>query len=308
MNRRKRNDEPPLGRRSADGAALMSATQASASLRARVCGRAAILTGFLGACLVLSVGAMTQTGSLARAAAWQVRHWGGDTVFGSVLHRRAPTRLVLWAWERPEDLRFAGDDVSVAVLAGTVLLSGEDAVVRPRLQPARVSPGQTVIGTVHVEIDRRRPLAWTTAQRGTVAAAILSLTGNPRFAELQVDFEVRASERGVLLDVLRDVRAGLPPGRALSMTALASWCDTERWLGAAPVDDVVPMLFRMGQGGAVLQQRLAAGGGFGDAHCGRSLGVAVDTPPMGLPSGRRIFLFDPAPWTQGDLAAIRRSL
>ena len=245
-----------------------------------------MLAWLLGGFLVLSVGA----------------------VFGSFLYRRPPTRLVLWAWERPEDLRFAGDDVSVAVLAGTVRLSGEDAVVRPRLQPALVSAGQTVIGTVHVEIDRRRPLAWTTAQRGTAAAAILSLTDNPRFAELQVDFEVRASERGVLLDVLRDVRAGLPPGRVLSMTALASWCDTERWLGAAPVDDVVPMLFRMGPGGAVLRQRLAAGGGFADSHCGRSLGVAVDTPLMGLPAGRRIFLFDPAPWTQGDLAAIRRSL
>ena len=249
---------------------------------------------------------MTRIGPPAWTAAWH--RWGGDTVIRSVLHRRPPTPLVLWAWERPEDLRFAGDGVAVAVLAGTVLLSGEDAVARPRLQPARVSPAQTVIGTVHVEIDRRRPLAWTAAQRGTAAAAILSLMANPRFGELQVDFEVRASERGVLLDVLRDVRAGLPPGRMLSMTALASWCDTERWLGEAPVDDVVPMLFRMGPGGAALQRRLAAGGAFGDPHCGRSLGVAVDTPLAGLPDRRRIFLFDPAPWTQADLTAIRRSL
>ena len=224
------------------------------------------------------------------------------------LHRPAPTKLVLWAWERPEDLRFAGDGVEVAVLAGTVMLRGEDAIARPRLQPARTSPGQSVIGTVHVEIDRTRPLAWTAAQRGTAAAAILSLMADPRFAELQIDFEVRASERGVLLDVLHDVRAGLRPGRPLSMTALASWCDTERWLGAAPVDDVVPMLFRMGPGGAALQQRLAAGGSFGDPHCGRSVGVAVDTPLAGLPGSRRIFLFDPAPWTQAHLAAILRSL
>ncbi len=226
----------------------------------------------------------------------------------AVWQSRSPATLVLWAWERPEDLRFAGNGVSVAVMAGTVMLSGEDAVARPRLQPARVLPGQPVIGMVHVEIDRRRTLAWTAAQRGTAAAAILSLMNDPRFAELQIDFEVRASERGVLLDVLRDVRAGLPPGRVLSMTALASWCDTERWLAAAPVDDVVPMLFRMGAGGAALQRRLAAGGAFGDPHCGRSLGVAVDTPLAGLPRGRRIFLFDPAPWTQADLTAIRRSL
>jgi hypothetical protein len=64
----------------------------------------------------------------------------------------------------------------------------------------------------------------------------------------------------VLLDVLRAVRATLPAGRELSMTALASWCDTERWLGTAPVDEVVPMLFRMGPVGENPKRRLAEGG------------------------------------------------
>ena len=214
--------------------------------------------------------------------------------------------LVLWAWERPEDLRFA-DGVDVAVLAGTVVLSGADAVAHPRLQPARLAVGQRAVGTVHVEIDRGRKLRWSPGLRAEAAAAVLS-TLRSGFTEVQIDFEVRASEHAVLLDLLRDVRAGLPPGTWLSMTALASWCDTERWLSAAPVDEVVPMLFRMGPGGEALRQRLASGGDFGDARCHRSLGVATDTVPVRLPPGRRIFLFNPRPWTVEDLAVMRRRL
>ena len=214
--------------------------------------------------------------------------------------------LVLWAWERPEDLRFA-EGVDVAVLAGTVVLSGTEAVAHPRLQPARLAVGQRAVGTVHVEIDRGRKLRWSPELRAVAAATVLSMMRGG-FSELQVDFEVRASERPVLLDLLRDVRAGLPPGTWLSMTALASWCDTERWLSAAPVDEVVPMLFRMGQGGEALRQRLALGGDFGDERCHRSLGLATDTAVVGLPPGRRIFLFNPRPWTAEDLAAMRRSL
>ncbi len=43
------------------------------------------VTWYLGGFVVLFVCAMTQTGPTAWAAAWQVRHWGGDEVIGSFL-------------------------------------------------------------------------------------------------------------------------------------------------------------------------------------------------------------------------------
>ena len=113
-----------------------------------------------------------------------------------------PPTFVLWAWERPEDLRFVDDQAEVAIQTGFVELSGDSLETRGRRFPLRASRSPTTT-LVHV----------------------------------QIDFEVRASERQVLLDVLHDVRQGLPPGTFLSMTALASWCDTETWLDAAPVAD-----------------------------------------------------------------------
>jgi hypothetical protein len=201
-------------------------------------------------------------------------------------------KQILWAWERPEDLRFAGPSVAVGVLAGTVVLSGSHVFAQPRLQPAKVLDSQHVAGD----------------QRARAAALVLALLGNARFAEAQIDFEVKASQRQVLLDLVGDVRAALPPGMHLSMTALASWCDTETWLDAAAVDEVVPMLFRMGPAGAALKRRLADGGDFRLARCRTSIGIATDTPPDGLPPGRRLWLFNPHPWTDQELAAIRARL
>jgi hypothetical protein len=166
--------------------------------------------------------------------------------------------------------------------------------------------GRPTTAVVHVQIDRRRPLAWTPDQRRQAAEAVLAFGGAPRVGRLQVDFEVRQSERHVLLDLLADVRRGLPRDKRLSMTALASWCETETWLEAAPVDEIVPMLFRMGPDGEPLKAKLEAGGDFAEPRCRTALAVSSDTPLIRAPAdGRRLYLFDPHSWTQGDYTALR---
>jgi hypothetical protein len=229
------------------------------------------------------------------------------TIAGDQLAVPRPA-MVLWAWERPEDLRFAGPDIGVAVLAGSIMLSGQTVKVTGRRYPALTLPGQRIVGVVHIEIDRRAPLVWSPSQLEATVARILEVAGNPRFDEIQIDFEVRASERQVLLDVLHDVHAALPADRKLSMTALASWCDTERWLGSATVEEIVPMLFRMGPAGENLKRRLATGGDFGDRNCRSSLGISVDAPPYGLPPGRQIYIFNPRSWSREALDLILRDL
>jgi hypothetical protein len=161
---------------------------------------------------------------------------------------------------------------------------------------------------VHVEINRRRPLVWSPVLRAQISGAILHYATAIPARRVQLDFEVRASERQVLLDVLGDVRRGLPRGTQLSMTALASWCDTETWLSQAPVDEIVPMLFRMDKDGEVLKSRLAAGGDFRNPRCRTALGIATDTPIARAPQGRRVYLFNPRSWTEADFEVARRQV
>ncbi|WP_372786546.1 hypothetical protein [Phenylobacterium sp.] len=227
--------------------------------------------------------------------------WCAATSAGS-----APQRLVVWGWERPEDLRFIGPDVEVAVQTGFVVLSGDAVIARGRRFPLLAPPGQVTTAVVHIQIDHHHPLAWSAQQRAAAARAVLALLRASGVRRAQIDFEVRRSERRILLDLLSDVRRDLPRDMSLSMTALASWCDTEGWLGAAPVDEIVPMLFRMGPGGAALRGRLEAGGDFADPRCRAALAVSTDAPLRRAPTQRRIYLFSPRSWTAADFQALRR--
>ena len=96
------------------------------------------------------------------------------------------------------------------------------------------------MGVVHIEIDQTQPLVWSNALRAQTVGAALAFV--KPYQSVQIDMEARESQHGAVLEVLRGMCAGLAPGTTLSMTALASWCDTEHWLTAAPVDEIVPML------------------------------------------------------------------
>ena len=220
---------------------------------------------------------------------------------------RTSSPLILWAWERPEDLRFAGTSTEVAVQTGFIEISGNRLHARGRRFPLKTaSPPSTAV--VHVQIDHERPLEWTPLLRARTIAAILHYATATPAPRVQLDFEVRASERAVLLDVVAGLRSGLPAGTLFSMTALASWCDTEGWLERAPVDEIVPMLFRMTEGGEALRKRLAAGGDFRNPRCRAALAIATNSPVVRAPPGRRVYLFNPRSWTAEDFERARQGV
>lgn len=216
----------------------------------------------------------------------------------------AEAHLVLWAWERPEDLRFA-PGTEIAVQTGFIDLVGNRIVARGRRFPLLADPKNVKTAVVHIQIEHRQPLQWSPALRAQLAHKVLELARPAQFHRVQIDFEVRASERQILLDVLHDVRAGLPRDTVLSMTALAAWCDTENWLAGAPVDEIAPMLFRMGEGGRALKAKLAAGGDFALPACRKAYALSADAPLARAPTGRRVYLFNPRRWIARDFETLK---
>lgn len=213
-----------------------------------------------------------------------------------------PARVV-WAWERLETLDALPPGIGIAAVTGFIRLrAGGIVALRGRRFPLLAAPDRPApIAVVHIEIDQSLPLDWSDRlSRQVVSAALILTRGAPN---VQIDMEVRQSQRAALLDVLHGVRVGLAPGTTLSMTALAAWCETETWLDQAPVDEIVPMLFRMGRGGASLRAKLAAGGDFNQPRCRSAAGIATDSP-VAVPPGRRLYIFNPRPWDAAAVAAL----
>lgn len=217
-----------------------------------------------------------------------------------------PPSIMAWAWERPEDLRPAPAGVGVAYLSATVDLRPGSVRVAPRRQPLRVREGAYVMAVVRVEA-RPRSLALTSAARERIVGALVEAARAPGVRGVQVDFDAGASQRGAYRALLADARRALGAGTWLSMTALASWCEGDAWLddAALPVDEVVPMVFTMGAGGAAVLGALRGNGRFRATACRGSVGWAVGEATAALRGVTRRYLFNPRPWTAEALRALR---
>jgi hypothetical protein len=222
--------------------------------------------------------------------------------FDSADRMSAFPKVILWAWERPEDLSFINPrEVGVAFLARTLYLRDEKVVVRPRFQPLSVADDTKLIAVVRIESDRARPPLLLPEQRERVVSAVTEVARGERVAAVQIDFDARESERAFYRDLLFDLRGALPPSIKLSITALASWCVHDDWLAQLPIDEAVPMLFRMGVDHDQITQHLKSGRDFRSALCRQSVGVSTDEPLAVLPSGRRVYIFNPRSWSPEDV-------
>lgn len=235
---------------------------------------------------------------------------------------KAPTRnrldekhfpqIVLWAWERPEDLEFLdARRYAVAFLAQTLILKGDEVVFSPRHQPLKVSPNTELMAVTRVESQKTtgQRAELTQAQRARVVVLILKTLEMNRVTAIQVDFDAATSERDFYRSMLQDLRQKLPDNVPLSMTALASFCVGDRWLRDLPVDEAVPMTFRMGADDRTIRTFLASGEDFREPLCRRSYGLAVDEPlDAKLDASRRRYIFNSRAWTEADVTALEGGL
>lgn len=173
-------------------------------------------------------------------------------------------QVFLWAWERPEDLRFVGAEggVGVAFLAETIEIGAEGSgkgdlgvVMRPRRQPLRVDETTPLMAVVRIETandawhrphllgtkmkvsggtkvaggsdqatDAGEAFVYSAAQRAVVVEMIAAAANLRRVRAVQIDFDAVKSEQPFYAALLGDVRHRLPREMPLSITSLASWC------------------------------------------------------------------------------------
>lgn len=204
----------------------------------------------------------------------------------------------LWVWERSEDLSSLDPRTTALATLDRTIVLGRTATVITRRQSYVFPAGTTRIAVVRIEApgeigpDLEQP----------TAGLILNTLSGPPVAALQVDFDARQSQRVFYVGVLRNLRRRMPPDMPLSITALASWCSSDDWLGGLPIDEAVPMFFRMEPDRRdapmeLLRFRVR------EPLCLGSIGISTREPHSASTDGKRVYIFPDRGWRR-DLPLI----
>jgi hypothetical protein len=149
------------------------------------------------------------------------------------------------------------------------------------------------------------------AYYGTIADIRASARGG--VSTLQIDFDATQSQQPFYRSILELLRPQIPRTLPLSITALLSWCGPHSWLHTLPIDEAVPMEFRMGGPRALAlagsaRPRYPIPYPITEPLCRTSLGLSTDEPwPASLATlnpSTRVYLFAPRPWQPAALTAV----
>jgi hypothetical protein len=171
------------------------------------------------------------------------------------------------------------------------------------MQSLNVPDGTKLIAVARIETNRHDVPNLTTTQIESTAAEVAALGRLPNVSAVQVDFDATLSERDFYRALLVSVRRKLPVEMPLSITALASWCDGDAWLSDLPIDEAVPMLFRLGVEKRRFASRLRSGEKLRAYACQDSAGVSTDEP-VRIASVNRLYIFNPTSWSPVSFEAV----
>ena len=248
----------------------------------------------------------------------------------------------LWAWERPEDLRFLDPkEYGVAFLAQTIYLEQGNITPKRRRVPLEVAPGTYLIAVTRIETakDNAKRPAFDAAMIERTAGLIKATLELPDVKGVQVDFDAVVSERNSYRELMRKLKAALSeppagapaaasasgvamsvggqseqprqsslvPRRSLTMTSLASWCTGDAWFNDFPVDEAVPMVFQMGADSDKIKTFLRNGNDWQEPLCRGSYGISLEEGLFdGMKPGRRMYYFKNSAWRADDIANLGR--
>lgn len=218
---------------------------------------------------------------------------------GAAQPRIKHPNIVLWAWERKENLSFINPErAGVAFLAKTIFIKGDSFSAKPRVQSLKVPQGTWLMAVVRIRVAQQsRPLSLSLA--ADIAEEVVRPAHMKGVTALQIDFDARRSERPFYKALLSTIKDKLGTTYPISITALASWCVHEDWLKGLPIDEAVPMFFRMGPEHSIFLDYLQSN--KLKPECAQSIGIALDEPIATMPDRKHLYVFNPKAWKENEV-------
>jgi hypothetical protein len=213
--------------------------------------------------------------------------------------------VTVWAWERREDFRSLDPaHFRVAFLASTIFITDRVAIL-PRRQPLLVAPGAHLTAVIRIEAPTGVAQLTGVNLPAHIAATITDVLARSGATGLQIDFDAVRSQRSFYTELLRELRRRIPTAMPLSVTALASWCAADDWISALPIDEAIPMYFRMGRD----HPPARVPGWSYPVHeplCAGAAGLSMDEAWPALAPTTHLYVFHPRRWNEVAFANLQR--
>jgi Protein of unknown function (DUF3142) len=216
-------------------------------------------------------------------------------------------KTTLWAWEIPSSfLDIDPQRYAVAYLDQTIIVEDRIHVILRR-QPLAIAPHTRLIAVSRIEAHPGTADLSDPALGEKLAGIIADSLTRRATDAIQVDFDAHQSQRPFYSSVLTALRRQLPAHVPLSITALASWCAYDDWIGDLPVDEAVPMYFRMGPDHPASE---SSGWNYPvrEPLCRGRAGVSTDEAWPKLGAGTRLYVFHRGAWNPIALSNLERHL
>jgi hypothetical protein len=215
-------------------------------------------------------------------------------------------RIVLWAWTHDDDFSFIDSNTTaIAFYAGTIVLGSETATLCRRKNKLVIPKSCHHFPVFRIE--NAHPTEGATQNAFKVALRLISEYCKTHPCDkLQIDFDASFLDRPAYLNFLQALRKEFGDKKSISITALASWCQGDRWLAKAPVDEAVAMFFSLGKGKEetlkLLSKEFPNTGGIYDQSLGFSVSETRTNAALlksaSLKSAKQIYAFSSLGWTK----------
>lgn len=226
--------------------------------------------------------------------------------------KQSPSNIVLWAWERPENLNFLKNTgVGVAFLAGSIEFKNSLIKSTPRLQPLSVDANTPMTAVIRIDNVEHRDMNFAEHEFTTISEFIVRICStNIKVTHCQVDFDALESERKFYKNLIADVRKRLPERMQLSITALVSWCHSGSWIDDLPINNAIPMFFQLGVDEYVVRNDMTDASFMQSKMCQKSIGISTNEPLPDIKylKDRSVYIFNSKSWTLEDYRRIMKSV
>ncbi len=230
--------------------------------------------------------------------------YGGFFIIGGIIaaiflivQAKTSQPIYLYAWERPEDFSFLdkNQNTNIVFYAGDIVIKNNKIITSLRRNKMIIPDGIKEIPLIRIDsFESPNVLIDNTDRTSDFIIKICS-----GFDECQIDFEARTSEYAFYSALLDKVRESLP-NKNIVITSLASWCSGDL-LNSFPVNNAVPMLYRMGKDGKDIKSGTVGNWFLSNPKCSDSIALSVDEldfNPRQYMRGKSVYLFNPEPWTR----------